>query len=111
MAAMKITPKDIYDIGQNLAREFGTEEPSFSFHRKLYSPYIHGRRDVYELLNGGALVSLQFFLVADDAALGNFTQAIQNSIPGALISTDTRYELVDRTSVPVREIRVRCHVE
>lgn len=99
------------DSGQSLAREFGIDRPLFSIRRRLYRPYIHGRRDVYELVSGAAVVSLRFSLVADDATLGEFIQAIQNSLQGALIDTDTRLEEIDDKSVLLREVRVRCYVQ
>ena len=99
------------DTGQKLAREFGMDDPRITFRRRLYRPYIHGRRDVYELVDGTAFVMLRFSFVADDSILGEFTQAIQNSLQGALVDTETRLEEVDGKIFPLREVRVKCFIE
>lgn len=99
------------DVGKKLASEFGAEEPLFTIQRKLYRPYVHGRREVYELVNGGGLISLRFRLVADEETLNRFTEAIQKSLDGALIDIETRYEPLEDRIIPLREVRVKYHIE
>lgn len=108
---MRSSPKDVIKIAEKLAKEFGAEGPSIFFQRKLYRPYIYGRRELYELVNGGGVISLGFHLLADEETLKRFTEAIQRSLDGALIDTETQYEPLDDRIVALREVRVKYHVE
>lgn len=102
--------KDVLEIGRRLAQQFGAEGPFISFRRKLYRPYVRGRQDVYELVEGGTVFWLQFELLGDDNTLKEFTEAVQKSLEGALVETETHERNLDGKTVWLQEVSVRYHI-
>ncbi len=110
MNLVTLGAKEVMGIGERLANEFGAEGPKVAFNRKLYRPFVYERQDVYDLVDGGAVISLRFELVADDETLNKFIDAIEKSLEGALVDTETRNENVDDRIIPLRKVQVTYHV-
>jgi hypothetical protein len=107
----RLAPKEVIDLARALASQHGAEGPILSFRRSLYRPYVYGRQDVYELVSGGAVISLRFEMIADDETLNAFLSDIQKDLEGSLVDTRTSFESLDERHLPLRRITVRYHCE